>query len=209
MLGALFDAREGEQVHGIGFKMGLLCGSSIHLNKAIMNMYCKCGNKVDAVKMFDEISEPDVVSWTERIGAACDGLEALELFKVLQSGDLELSECTMINVLSAIAGPTLLISGRQVQALCQKVGFLKVICVSNALMSMYGKCGGMYDARHVFDDMLHRDSVSWNSLTAGYSENGFSSQGLEVFSQMCDLSLQPNEYTLASILEVVSNSNSV
>ena len=57
--------------------------------------------------------------------------------------------------------------------------------------------------------MLHRDSVSWNSLTAGYSENGFSSQGLEVFSQMCDLSLQPNEYTLASILEVVSNSNSV
>ena len=61
VLGALFDAREGEQVHGIGVKMGLLCGSSIHLNKAIMNMYCKCGNKVAAVKMFDKISEPDVV----------------------------------------------------------------------------------------------------------------------------------------------------
>ena len=43
----------------------------------------------------------------------------------------------------------LLISDKQVQALCQKVGFLKVICVSNVLMSMYGKCGGMYDARHV------------------------------------------------------------
>ena len=94
MLGALFDAREGEQVHGIGVQMGLLCGN-------------------------------------------------LELFKVLQSGDLEMSEYTMINVLSAIAGPWLLISGRQVQALCQKVGFLKVICVSNALMSMYGKCGGI------------------------------------------------------------------
>ena len=40
VLGALFDAREGAQVHGIGVKMGLLCGSSIHLNKAIMNMYC-------------------------------------------------------------------------------------------------------------------------------------------------------------------------
>ena len=65
---------------------------------------------------------------------------------------------------------------------------------------MYGKCGGMYDARHVFDNMLHRVSVSWNSVTAGYSENGFTSQGLEVFSQMHDLSLQPNEFTLASIL---------
>ena len=132
VLGALFDAREGEQVHGIGVQMGLLCGN-------------------------------------------------LELFKVLQSGDLEMSEYTMINVLSAIAGLRLLISGRQVQALCPKVGFLKVICVSNALMSMYGKCGGTYDARHVFDDMLHRVSVSWNSLTAGYSENGFSSQGLKCF----------------------------
>ena len=30
-----------------------------------------------------------------------------------------------------------------------------------------------------------------------------------MFSQMRDLSLRPNEYTLASILEVVSNSNSV
>ena len=45
-----------------------------------------------------------MLSWTERIGAACDGLEALELFKVLQSGDLEMSEYTMINVLFAIAG---------------------------------------------------------------------------------------------------------
>ncbi|KAM4074841.1 hypothetical protein ACB094_10G124500 [Castanea mollissima] len=209
VLGALFDVREGEQVHGIGVKMGLLRGSSIHLNNAIMNMYCKCGNKMAAVKMFDEIAEPDVVSWTERIGAAFDGLEALELFKVLHSGSLEMNEYTMINVLSAIAGPRLLTSSRQVQALCQKVGFLQVIFVSNALISMYGKCAQMDDARRVFDDMLHRDSVSWNSLIAGYSENGFSSLALEVFSQMRDLSLQPNEYTLASILEVVSNSNSV
>lgn len=143
------------------------------------------------------------------MGTARDGLEILELIKVLQSGDLEMNEYTMINVLSAIASLRLLISGRQVQELGQKVGFLKVICVSNALMSMYGKCGGMYDARHVFDDMLHRVSVSWNSLTAGYSENGFSSQALEVFSQMRDISLQPNEYALASVLEVVSNLNSV
>lgn len=209
VLGALFNVREGEQVHGIGVKMGLLCGGMKHLSNAIMSMYCKCGNKVAAVKMFDEIPDPDVVSWTERIGAACDGVEALELFKVLHFEGLEMNEYTMINVLSSIAGSRLLNSGRQVQALCQKVGLLQVICVCNALVSMFGKCGQMDDARRIFDDMLQRDSVSWNSLISGYSENGFGSQALEVFFQMRDLSLQPNEYTLASILEVVSNFNSV
>uniref|UniRef100_A0A2N9I6P5 Pentatricopeptide repeat-containing protein n=1 Tax=Fagus sylvatica TaxID=28930 RepID=A0A2N9I6P5_FAGSY len=209
VLGALFNVREGEQVHGIGVKMGLLCGGMKHLSNAIMSMYCKCGNKVAAVKMFDEIPDPDVVSWTERIGAACDGVEALELFKVLHFEGLEMNEYTMINFLSSIAGLRLLNSVRQVQALCQKVGLLQVICVCNALLSMFGKCGRMDDARRIFDDMLQRDSVSWNSLISGYTENGFSSQALEVFFQMHDLSLQPNEYTLASILEVVSNFNSV
>lgn len=209
VLGALIDVRDGEQVHGISLKMGLLCGGSIHLNNALIGMYSRRGNKVAAVRVFDEIADPDVVSWTERIGASCDGLETLELFKILHSEDLEINEYTMISVLSAIASTRLLHSGRQVQALCHKLGLLKVICVSNALVSMYGKCGQMYDARCVFDYMLHRDSVSWNSLIAGYSENGFSSQALEVLSQMRDLTIQPNEYTLASILEVISNANSV
>ncbi|KAF3972766.1 hypothetical protein CMV_003748 [Castanea mollissima] len=146
------------------------------------------------------------------------------VFVEMRGLGLELNEFSLTRVLGALfdaiegeqvhgigfkMGPRLLISGRQVQALGQKVGFLKVICVSNALMSMYERCGGMYDARHVIDDMLHRVSVSWNSLTAGYSENGFSSQALEVFSQMRDISLQPNEYALASVLEVVSNLNSM
>lgn len=101
VLGALFDAREGEQIHGFSVKRGLLCSHSTHLNNAIMNMYCRCGSKVDVVKVFDEITDPDVVSWTERIGAACDGVEALELFKVLCLRGGEVNEYTVINVLSA------------------------------------------------------------------------------------------------------------
>uniref|UniRef100_A0A2N9HD66 Pentacotripeptide-repeat region of PRORP domain-containing protein n=1 Tax=Fagus sylvatica TaxID=28930 RepID=A0A2N9HD66_FAGSY len=188
VLGALFNVREGEQVHGIGVKMGLLCGGMKHLSNAIMSMYCKCGNKVAAVNMFDEIPDPDVVSWTERIGAACDGVEALELFEVLHFEGLEINEYTMINVLSSIAGSRLLNSGRQVQALCQKVGLLQVICVCNALVSMFGKCGQMDDARRIFDDMLQRDSVSWNSLISGILEvvSNFNSvmQAMQIHSHM-------------------------
>ncbi|KAJ0104847.1 hypothetical protein Patl1_17672 [Pistacia atlantica] len=164
---------------------------------------------MDAIKVFDEIAEPDVVSWTERIGASSGWVEALELFKVVFCNDFEINEYTMINVLSAVASERMLKPGKQIQAFCHKVGFLEVVSVANALISMYMKCGQIYDARRVFDDINCRDSVSWNSLIAGYSENGFTSQALEMFYHMRDCSLQPDNYTLASVLDAVSNSKSM
>ncbi|KAL5747538.1 hypothetical protein ACOSQ2_024835 [Xanthoceras sorbifolium] len=205
VVGALFDVQEGEQIHVFGVKTGLLCN---HLNNAIMNMYVRCAKKLDAVKVFDEITDPDVVSWTERIGAASDGVEALELFKFLRFNGFDMNEYTMTNVLSAISGQRLWKPGKQIQALCYKAGFLKMVSVGNALIYMYGKSGLIDDARRVFDDMICRDSVSWNSLIAGYSENGFVGQAIGLFNSMRDFSVQPNNYTLASILEAVSNSKS-
>lgn len=207
VLGALHVVREGEQIHGIGFKMGLLFSSSVHLSNAIMNMYSRCGSKQAALKMFDEIIEPDVVSWTERIGAANDDAEALKLFKILHSEDLEINEYTIINVVSAIAGLWMLRPGEQIQALSLKAGYFHAASVSNVFVLMYGKCGQMDNARCIFDNMLCRDTVSWNSLIAGYSENRLDAQAFEMFCQMVNF-FPPDRYTLASILEIVSNFNS-
>ncbi|OMP11834.1 hypothetical protein COLO4_03660 [Corchorus olitorius] len=209
VISGLFDVKEGQQIHGIGLKMGFLCGGSIHLNNAVMSMYSRCGSKSEAIKVFDEITDPDIVSWTERIGAAFDGLEAFRLFKRLHRDGLGVNEYTMINVLSAIAGEEMLSLGKQIQAVCQKEGLLEVVFVGNALISMYGKCGEMDDARCVFEYMVSQDSVSWNALIAGYLDNGYISLALEMFSNMRYFDVEVNSYTLASILEAVSDSNSL
>ncbi|XP_044476515.1 pentatricopeptide repeat-containing protein At3g09040, mitochondrial-like [Mangifera indica] len=209
VIGASFCVEEGEQIHGLSVKLGLFCGSYNHLNNAMMNMYVRFGEKMEAIKVFDEIAEPDVVSWTERIGASSGCVEAFELFKAVFHKDFEINQYTMINVLSVLANERMLKPARQIQAFCYKVGFLEVISVVNSLIFMYMKCGQIHDARRVFDDTSCRDLVTWNSLIAGYSENGFTSQALEMFCHMCDCSLQPNNYTLASVLDAVSNSKSV
>ncbi|XP_059662283.1 putative pentatricopeptide repeat-containing protein At3g25970 [Cornus florida] len=208
VLGSLLEVKEGGQIHGFSVKMGFLCGRSTHLTNAVMNMYCRCGTNADAVKVFDEISDPDVVSWTVRIGAACDGVEALEMFKICCSRGVEINEYTLTNVLPTIGDPVLLKPGKQIHALSYKAGHLLVVSVNNALISMYGKSGQMGDAKRVFDELICPDSVSWNSLITGYSENGFVSEAMLMFSQMRDFLQQPNKYTLASILDGVSNSNS-
>ncbi|XVF51433.1 hypothetical protein PTKIN_Ptkin04bG0185200 [Pterospermum kingtungense] len=209
VISRLFNVKEGQEIHGIGLKMGFLSGSSIHFSNAVMSMYSRCGSQVEAIKVFDEITEPDIVSWTERIGAAFDGLEAFGFFKCLRSKGLGVNEYTVINVLSALEGEGMLVLGKQIQAVCLKEGFLKVVFVGNALIYMYGKCGKMDDARCIFDDMLFQDSVSWNTLIAGYLGNGFVGLAFEMFSNMRDVNGEVNCYTLASILEAVSDSNSL
>ncbi|GAV76117.1 PPR domain-containing protein/PPR_2 domain-containing protein [Cephalotus follicularis] len=209
LMGALFHVREGEQIHGFGVKMGFLCGGSIHLSNAVTSMYNRCGRKLSAVMVFDEISEPDVFSWTERIGASYDSMEALKLFNDLHGRGLEMNEYIVTTVLSAVGHEMMLKSGKQIQALCHKAGYLDAVSVGNALISMYGECSCMDDARCVFDNMAFRDFVSWNSLIAGYSGNRLVTQALEVLSKMRDLLIRLNNYTIASILEVVSYLNSL
>jgi len=46
-----------------------------------------------------------------------------------------------------------------------KLGFLLDIFVSNSLIHLYVACGDLVCARSVFNDMLVKDVVSWNSLT--------------------------------------------
>ncbi|KAI3422715.1 uncharacterized protein J3R85_011795 [Psidium guajava] len=207
VLGALLDGREGGQVHGFGLKMGLLSGCSLHLSNSIMHMYSRCGSQPDAVKAFDEIPEPDVVSWSERIFAACDGVEASELFKLLHSKGVVVNEFTVINLLSQIIDIKFLNLGKQIHALSFKRGHMQLVSVGNALISLYGKWGQIVDAMLVFDEMRLPDPISWNSLIAAYSENHLLCQCLEAFSKMRSCRVLPNNYALASILEVVARSN--
>lgn len=43
---------------------------------------------------------------------------------------------------------------------------------SNALVSMYGKCGDLVNARKVLDGMLVRNEISCTAMMAGYGMHG-------------------------------------
>ncbi|KVH95374.1 Pentatricopeptide repeat-containing protein [Cynara cardunculus var. scolymus] len=134
---------------------------------------------------------------------------SMDPFHDVQKLFYEINEYTLINVSSPIEGAEMLEMGKQIHSLVWKAGFLLVTSVCNALISMYARSGQTHDARWVFDEMVHQDSVSWNSLISGYSQHHLSNQAIELFSRMQNSLLQPNEYSLASILEVLSNLNSL
>lgn len=203
------DLEQGRKVHGLSIKMGFLSGSSMPMSNAVMSMYLQCGCKGDAIRVFDEILEPDVVSWTMLVGAY-NGGKAMEMFRFLLSSGLEMNEYTMINVLSAISNdPRLLRCGKQIHGCCWKGGYLSMVSIGNALITMYGRCRLIDDAKQAFDEMLKRDCISWNALIAGYAENGLVDDVFGMFSWMQHSSFKPTKYTIASILEVISASASL
>lgn len=61
------------------------------------------------------------------------------------------------------------------------------IFIPNSLIDSYSKCGsynGNHFARKVFDEMAHKDVVSWNSLIGGLVRCGDMDQGRNLFDVM-------------------------
>lgn len=197
------DVNQGKQIHCLSIKVGFLCCDSMPLSNALLSMYCRCGTKADGLRAFGEIQEPDVVAWSTLI-RVFDGKEALGLFRFLLSRDVDVNEFTLINVLSVIDGLELLRGGKQIQAWCYRNGFASIVSVGNALVSMYGKCRQIDDAKRVFDEMAERDVVSWNALIAACAANCLPDRAIWLFSWMQHSSFKPNISTLSSLFEAAS-----
>lgn len=58
--------------------------------------------------------------------------------------------------------------------------------IGNSLIHMYGSCGMISYARHVFDEMPLRTLVSWNSILDGYAKCRDLKMAREVFESMPD-----------------------
>ncbi|KAL6332933.1 hypothetical protein AAG906_019939 [Vitis piasezkii] len=58
--------------------------------------------------------------------------------------------------------------------------------IANSLIHMYGSCGDIGSARKVFDEMLIRNSVSWNAMLDGYAKCGDLDSAHQVFESMPD-----------------------
>ncbi|KAL4393815.1 hypothetical protein AHAS_Ahas02G0089700 [Arachis hypogaea] len=94
-------------------------------------------------------------------------------------------------------------AGRSVHAYVIKSGFEADTLAGNALMSMYAKCGLVsHDAYAVFDNIGHKDVVSWNAMIAGLAENLLFEDAFTLFSSMVKGPTQPNYATTANILPV-------
>ncbi|KAL1339661.1 hypothetical protein AAHE18_U055000 [Arachis hypogaea] len=132
----------------------------------------------------------NVVAWNAIIsGHAKRGLhkEAIEFFLKMRKCGIKSSRSTLASVLSAIA------------ILARFDYGLLYICGSS-LISMYGKCEMLDDAKQVFDVMSEKNMVTWNAMLGVYAQNGYFNHVIELFLDMTRHTVELDEFTFTSIL---------
>ncbi|KAH6817288.1 hypothetical protein C2S51_000891 [Perilla frutescens var. frutescens] len=103
----------GAGVHGYSLKSGL--GNDLFIQNALINMYSKCGSLEDSLRVFNEMTTKDCISWSCVIGAyglhGCAG-EALQLFDDMQGSGIKADGLTYLAVLSTCNHAGLVDKGR-------------------------------------------------------------------------------------------------
>lgn len=166
--------------------------------------YVKAGRIKEARRLFDEMPEQDHFSWTAIIsGYARHDLpeEALQLYKVMQRRQMSGSnKFTVSSALAAAAAIPSLRTGKEIHAHIVRWGLESDEVVWSALSDMYGKCGSIEEARHIFDTMVDRDIVSWTAMIDRYFGEGRREEGFALFSELMRSKVRPNDFTFAGVL---------
>ncbi|KAL2926322.1 hypothetical protein RDABS01_019686 [Bienertia sinuspersici] len=192
------------QVHCGIYKYGL--ESDVFVRSALIDVYSKWGELDNALAVFEEFVTGDLVVWNSIIGAFAqnsDSDEALNLFKRMKRAGFSAEQATLTSTLRAVTGLSLLELGRQVHVHVLK--YNQDLILNNALLDMYCKCGGLDDARLVFNQMKERDVISWSTMIMGLAQNGFSREALNLFEEMKLSRIKPNYITIVGVLFACSH----
>ncbi|KAM5548656.1 hypothetical protein ABKV19_000199 [Rosa sericea] len=184
------------------------------LDNAVLDFYLRCGSLASARHLFVNMPKRDVVSWTSMVGGYaqrgfCE--EAVKLFQqLLQGGEAEPNEATIVNVLSACSSICALSSGQQVHSYISTLRDLTANGnVGNALINMYVKCGNLEMAVSVFQSLEHKDIISWSTIICGLAMNGHGIHVLQLFSSMLVNGVSPDGVTFLGLLSACSHAGLV
>ncbi|XP_022776782.1 putative pentatricopeptide repeat-containing protein At5g40405 isoform X2 [Durio zibethinus] len=180
--------------------------------KVMISGYGQMGDIDTARLLFDEAPVKDRGIW----GAVISGYvknncfkEGLYLFRLMQMNDIEPDEAIFVSILCACAHLGALDTGIWIHKYLDKQKFPLSLRLSTCLVDMYAKCGNLDMAKKLFDEMRQRDVVSWNVMVSGMAMHGYGESALELFRQMENDGVRPDDVTFIAVFSACSYSGMV
>ncbi|XBI09135.1 pentatricopeptide repeat-containing protein At4g13650 [Aegilops tauschii subsp. strangulata] len=203
--------RHPRAVHGAAAKLG--CLASTYLCNNLLLSYISGSLHAEARRLFDEMPQRNVVSWSVLVSGASrlgDLREASFLFSdMLRSG--ESGSCDRPNsfVLGALVAGCArakdTAAGSQAHASALKFGVAEDESVAGALVDMYSKCGRVDLSWRAFAVSPQRCVASWTSIISCLVNQGCSEHrdaAISLLKKMLLLKVWPTNATFSCILKV-------
>ncbi|KAI3731276.1 hypothetical protein L1987_62464 [Smallanthus sonchifolius] len=204
----------GRSIHSHSVKFGV--HDDVYVRNSMISFYTGFRVLTCARKVFDEMSERDVVSWN------------LIIIGCLRSGELDMARGLFVkmnkrNIItwnSVITG--MVQGGRPKEAVGffyemvvlseddvvypDKITLASVVsaCASlgwlDYVVDMYGKCGNVIMAERVFKDIYKKDVLAWTSTMSVYALHGHGDKAFDLFDKMVACGVRPNSVTFGALL---------
>ncbi|XP_021900495.1 pentatricopeptide repeat-containing protein At4g39530-like isoform X3 [Carica papaya] len=170
----------------------------------LISSYFKLGKIREAQKLFDEMTDKNVVSWSVVIhGYAINGFhsKSVELFSQMRILGFAPNSYTVVGVLVCARGLPDLVLGKSVHGVTVKSGFESNSVVGTALLGMYAECGNIFDSCKLFEGMKNPSIVSCNAMLAGYIDNELFEEGVLLFNRLRMSGFIPGESTMLTVVQ--------
>ncbi|KAJ8772998.1 hypothetical protein K2173_028175 [Erythroxylum novogranatense] len=175
--------------------------------------HVKAGELELAREVFLEMPDKDDVSWSTVIGGcAHSGLfdEAFEYFRELRREGMRANEVSLTGVLLACAQAGAFDFANILHGFIEKAGFGWIVSVNNVLLDTYAKCGNVRMAQLVFERLPDKKSIiTWTSMMVGLAMHGHGEEAINLFHEMEESGIKPDEITLISLLYACSHAGLV
>ncbi|KAE8651710.1 hypothetical protein Csa_006601 [Cucumis sativus] len=210
-------------------------GSIFVSGKFVLTSYVKSEKLNDAQKLFDEMPNRDVLTWTalisgfSRVNSSGMALqlfremlvEALELLYEMVENESEFNNFTSSIALSVVSSLLILELGRQVHGRIVRCGLHNDGFVKSALINMYIKCGNLEKASVIYSRLpsgfatkqssnivcsdTMTEIVSRSSMVYGYVRNGKYEDAFKTFVSMVRERVLMDKFTIANVVSACSN----
>ncbi|KAK7317268.1 hypothetical protein RJT34_01345 [Clitoria ternatea] len=198
----------GRVIFGLVLKTGYF-DSNVRVGCELIDMFAMGGDLESARRVFDNMKERDVVTWTliiTRFSQMGFPGDAIDLFCSMLLSRCAPDSFTLTSLLSGCAELEFLSLGQQLHSWAIRSGLASDVCVGCSLVDLYVKCGSVENARRVFDTMVHHNVMSWTALISGYAQcSGQEQEAIRLFCNMLQTHVAPNCFTFSGILKACAN----
>ncbi|CAL9244499.1 unnamed protein product [Arabidopsis halleri] len=172
---SLCSLEYGQQVHSLTYKTGYARDKCVE--SVLIDMYAKCGSVRDAVKVFESLKDPDVISWTAMIsGYAQHGMakDALELFQKMELVLPKPNSVTFLCLLFAFSHGGLVDEGlRYFHLMEEKYGLVPGIEHYACVVDILGRVGRLTEAwKFIMKMPIEPDEKVWSTLLGACRVHG-------------------------------------
>ncbi|KAG8368968.1 hypothetical protein BUALT_Bualt15G0101400 [Buddleja alternifolia] len=161
----------------------------LHLSNYLLSLYLRNYDSECARKLFDEIPERDVRTWTILISglSRCGHHRmALDYFTDMQNeGMIAPNAFTLSSVLKCcVSVDSGLRLGKVIHGWVMRNGIDADVALKNAVLDLYAKFKMFDYVKTFFELMDDKDSTSWNIVMAGNLSKGEMEESLEFFRRL-------------------------